>query len=127
MIEGIRTKDLIATMQTRNHKLISGLPEMLGGHDEGPNPHELLEAALAACTILTVQMYANRKGIPVESTDVTVKVVSEGTESVISREVSFRGDLTQEQKTRLAEIADKCPIQELLESHITIQTTVGPS
>lgn len=101
------------------------MPEKLGGHDEGLDPHELLEAALAGCTILTAQLYANRKGMKLESTDVTVKVVAESkTSSVISREVSFRGDLSEEDKARLTEIVNKCPIHNLLESQIKIETTV---
>lgn len=125
MVTGQRKELLVATMVAGNFSIISGVPEKLGGRDEGPNPHELLEAALAACTIITVQMYADRKGIPLESTDVKVTTVSEGAESVISRELSFRGNLTPEQKTRLTEIADKCPIHKLLESKVTIQTTVS--
>ena len=123
MIEGNRAGELTAELHVRTHRLISGLSEKLGGHDEGPNPHELLEAALAACTILTVQLYANRKGIPLESTDAIVKILSEGPETVISRELSYHGNLTREQKDRLTEIAEKCPIHKLLESHVTIKTT----
>lgn len=126
MVTGQRKELLVATMVAGNFSIISGVPEKLGGRDEGPNPHELLEAALAACTIITVQMYADRKGIPLESTDVKVNTVSEGAEkSVISREISFRGNLTTEQKTRLAEIADKCPIHKLLQSSVTIETKVS--
>ena len=112
-------------MVAGNFSIISGVPEKLGGQDEGPNPHELLESALAACTIITVQMYTDRKGIPLESTDVKVNTVSEGAESVISLEISFRGNLTPEQKTRLAEIAHKCPIHKLLESKVSIETKVS--
>jgi putative redox protein len=125
MVTGQRKELLVATMVAGNFSIISGVSEKLGGRDEGPNPHELLEAALAACTIITVQMYADRKGIPLESTDVKVTTISEGAESVISRELSFRGNLTPEQKTRLTEIADKCPIHKLLESKIAIQTTTS--
>jgi putative redox protein len=125
MVTGERQELLVAKMVAGNFSIISGVSEKLGGRDEGPNPHELLEAALAACTIITVQMYADRKGIPLESTDVQVKTVSEGAESVISREISFRGNLTPEQKIRLAEIADKCPIYKLLVSKVTIETNVS--
>lgn len=123
MITGKRKNDLVAELNVRTHSFVSGLSEKLAGHDEGPNPHELLEAALAACTILTAQMYANRKGYKLESTDVTVKFVSEGKETVISREVSFKGDLSEEERARLAEIIQKCPIHNVLESNIKINTT----
>lgn len=123
MITGIRKDNLTAEINIRSHKIVAGLLETLGGKDEGPNPHELVEAALAACTILTAQMYANRKGIKLDSTDVVVKIVSEGADSVIEREVSFKGDLTEEEKTKLAEIVEKCPIHKLLQSNIKINTT----
>lgn len=125
MVSGQRQELLVAKMVAGNFSIISGVPEKLGGRDEGPNPHEILEAALVACTIITVQMYADRKGIPLESTDVIAKIVSEGTETLITREVSFRGNLTPEQKARLAEIADKCPIHKLLESKVTIQNIIS--
>lgn len=124
MITGSRKEPLVAEIVVRNHHLISGLVEKLGGQDEGPNPHELLEASLAACTILTAQLYANRKGMKLESTDVQVRITAEGKDSVISREVSFRGELSEAEKTRLLEIVNKCPIHNLLESNIKIETTV---
>ena len=125
MITASRKEGLVAEIAVRDHRLISGVVEKLGGKDEGPNPHELLESALAACTIITVQMYANRKGMKLESTDVQVRITSETKEaSVISREISFRGDLTDDEKARLTEIANKCPIHNLLESNIKIETTV---
>lgn len=123
MIAGQRKEGLAAELTVRDHHLLSGVVEKLGGHDEGPSPHEILEAALAACTIITAQMVANRKDMKLDSTDVTVKILSEGPETRISREVSFRGDLTAEQKARLFEIVQKCPIHKLLESQVKIETT----
>ena len=124
MVTGNRRQNaLVADLNVRTHKLISGLGEANGGNDEGPNPHELVEAALTACTILTVQMYANRKGMKLESTEVAVKITSEGPDSVFSLEVSFHGDLTPEERERLGQIAQRCPIHKLLESNIKIETT----
>ncbi|KYG65047.1 hypothetical protein AZI87_10745 [Bdellovibrio bacteriovorus] len=126
MVKAQRKSDaMVAELKVRNHHFVAGLVEKLGGHDEGPNPHEYVEAALAACTVLTAQMYAARKGIPLESTDVVVKIVSEGEETQISRQISYRGDLTQEQRDRLSDILERCPIHNLLESKITISTTVS--
>lgn len=122
MITAKRKNNLAAEISIGSHQIISGLLEKLGGNNEGANPHELLEAALAACTILTAQMYANRKGIKLESTDVVVKIVSEGADSVIEREVSFQGELSEEDRTKLAEIVEKCPIHKLLQSNIKINT-----
>lgn len=124
MITGKKINKLAVDMNIRNHTLISGLTENLGGSDEGPNPHELLEAALAACTILTVQMYADKKGIKLESTQAFVKILSEGSETRILRELNFKGDLSKEEINKLTEIAEKCPIHRLLQSQVIIDTSV---
>ncbi len=125
MINGTRKENLVVDLVARGHHLLSGLDEKLGGRDEGFNPHEIFEASLAACTILTAQMYANRKGIKLESTDVTVKILKEGAESVVAREVSFHGDLSNEDREKLAEMIGKCPIHKLMESQIKVETTIS--
>jgi len=124
MVSGQRREVLVADIVAGHYQIISGVSKDLGGGDEGPDPHSLLEAALTACTVITAQMYALRKGMKLESTDVIVKILSEGAETRIGREVSFRGELTAEEKIRLTEIVNKCPIHKLLESHVKIETTV---
>jgi putative redox protein len=111
MVEGHRKEKLVAELVAGVHRFQSGVSEKSGGHDEGPGPHELLEAALTACTIITTQMYADRKGWPLQSADVKVTI-------------ALRGELTQEARDRIIEIANKCPIHKLLESHVTITTNV---
>ncbi|MGZ3695116.1 MAG: OsmC family protein [Bdellovibrionota bacterium] len=122
MVSGSRKSGLVAELRVPAHTFLSGLGENQGGHDEGPNPHELLEAALAACTILTAQLYADRKGWPLESTNVKVKILSEGAETLISQEISYTGNLSVEQRSRISEIVNKCPIHRLLESKVKIET-----
>ncbi|OYZ21021.1 MAG: hypothetical protein B7Y39_10075 [Bdellovibrio sp. 28-41-41] len=122
MTVGINTSELIANLKIRDHLLVAGVSEKLGGHDEGPNPHEILEAALAACTILTAKMYATRKGYKVKALHAEVNILSEGKDSKISREVKIEGDLTPDERARILEIMEKCPIHKLLESNITIET-----
>jgi putative redox protein len=124
MVNAKRKEALVAEITTGKHSLLSGLTEKLGGHDEGPGPHELLEAALAACTILTGQLYANRKGMKLESVDVAVHVESEGAETKISRKISLRGELSEDERLRLSEILNKCPVHKLLESKVTIETSI---
>ncbi len=124
MISGRRSGNLGASLRTKTFEIVSGVPEKLGGENEGPDPHEILEAALAACTIITVQMYANRKQWPLTSTDVEVRIVSEKPEgSEISLAIDFKGNLTAEQRERLLEIAGKCPIHKMLTAPIKISTT----
>ena len=122
MITGKRKENYVAEIISRSHSILADVPMQSGGTDLAPDPHELFEAALAACTIITVQMYAERKMWKLESTDVKVTVDQEGAESHITREISFRGELNDGQIARLLEIADKCPIYKLMTSRISIST-----
>jgi putative redox protein len=125
MITGNKIPELLVSeTRLRKHKVLSGLVAKYGGFDEAPNPHELIEIALAACTILTAQLYANRKGIPLLNTTCSVKIINEGKDTLLEREIRFDGDLTREQKIRLFEIVEKCPVHNFLESNITIQSRV---
>lgn len=122
MITAKRNGTLGAVSLARDHQVVSGVSKQSGGDDEGMSPHELLEAALASCTIITVQMYANRKAWPLESTDVVVTTDSEGADSHLTRQITFKGNLDEEQRARLLEISNKCPIHKLLISNIKIET-----
>ncbi len=93
-----------------------------GGSGTGPSPHEYLGAALAACTSMTLKMYAGRKSMNLENAVVTVDIVREDDVEIFSREIKFTGNLTPEEKERLLEIADKCPIHKALAGEIQIKT-----
>ena len=123
MIQLKRKSQLAFIANDGTHEITADVSPTLGGTDLGMGPHQLLESALAACTAITVQMYADRKKWPLEGADVEVKFLSEGTESVIARKIKFNGPLDEEQKARLLEIANKCPIHKVLTQPITIQTT----
>lgn len=122
MIQLKRKEHLTFTANDGRHSIFADVSEKEGGLDEGMSPHTLLEAALAACTGITLQMYANRKQWPLEGADVEVKFLSEGAESVISRRIILKGNLDEEQRARLLDIANKCPIHNVLTRPITIQT-----
>lgn len=125
MITAKRVPELAALIQTSTHQVLSGVKAELGGKDEGADPHELLEAALAACTVITVQMYANRKQWPLVSTDVKITITSETKEATaIQRDIAFIGDLTEEQRQQLFAIANKCPLHRLLHSKIEISSSL---
>ena len=107
-------------IQAGAHAMTSDLLESSGGQNTAPNPHEILEGALAACTIQTMQMYALRKGIEIESLTVEIHIPKEDTETQIHRKIKVSGNFDGDQRNRLFEISKKCPIHKLLESHITI-------
>jgi putative redox protein len=96
-----------------------------GGDDTGATPHELLLAALGSCTAMTLKLYAERKGWPLTDVHVTLNGANGDGAYIITRGVAIQGDLDAEQRQRLLEIADKCPVHRTLTGEITINTTAG--
>jgi putative redox protein len=105
-------------LEAGDHLLISDEPVEVGGKDEGPAPGALLCMSLASCKVITLRMYANRKGWKVDSIKMKIDLVK-GTElpsgnNTFYCELTLTGDLTEEQKLRLMDISKACPIQKLL-------------
>ena len=98
-----------------------------GGDNTGPAPHELLLAALGSCTAMTLKVYAERKGWPLRDARVVLNGSTTDAGFVIARQLTLTGDLDADQRQRLIEIADKCPVNKTLSGTITIQTTAVPS
>lgn len=93
-----------------------------GGSGTGPNPHEYLGAALAACTSMTLKMYATRKALQLENVIVTVDIERSDEIEKFTRDIQLIGNLSVEEKDRLIEIANKCPIHKALSGQIQIKT-----
>lgn len=110
-------------IQGESHTFLADEPVDLGGQNSGPTPAEMLAAALASCTTITVQMYASRKEWPLEEVivDVEVDYTSEPGTTLFKKEIEFRGALTEEQRTRLYVIAGKCPINKALQQKIVVE------
>jgi putative redox protein len=115
------------------HSFITDEPVAAGGEDAGPDPYTLLLAALGTCISMTVTLYARRKQWPLESVTVRLRqdrihakdcdVCVQGKEGYIQRierSVTFTGPLSEEQQTRLQDIARKCPVHRTLTSEIVI-------
>jgi uncharacterized OsmC-like protein len=121
------------------HRLVADEPVSSGGLDSGPGPYDLLLAALGACTSMTVRLYADRKKIPLQRAEVRLRhfrvyavdcaecETKEGMIDHIDREIRLDGDLTAEQRARLIEIANRCPVHRTLTSEINIRTVLQPA
>ncbi|MDH3633808.1 MAG: bifunctional alpha/beta hydrolase/OsmC family protein [Gammaproteobacteria bacterium] len=120
-------------MYTNSHFLRADEPQKYGGSDLGPNPYDLLLMSLGACTSMTLRMYANFKKLPLE--DVSIRLLHERVHAEdcidcddkierITRRISLAGELSGEQRQKLLEIADKCPVHRTLESDPQIVTVL---
>lgn len=114
---GIYTNDV----KTSRHHLFADEPESYGSADIGPSPFEYVCAGLGACTSITLRMYANRKKWPVNkiSVEVTHTKQTHGdgiTRDVFTRTITLEGDLDEVQRSRMIEIANKCPVHRTLEA-----------
>ena len=121
------------------HALIADEPQSLGGTDHGTDPYALLLASIGACKAITVRMYADRKEWPLDSLELELSHdrvhakdcedcgVESGMLSLIECTITAHGDLTDEQRSRLAEIADKCPVHKTISGPNHIRTNLSAS
>jgi uncharacterized OsmC-like protein/fermentation-respiration switch protein FrsA (DUF1100 family) len=115
------------------HRFMADEPASVGGLGSGPAPYDLLLASLGACTAMTIRLYAERKGIPLRRVRVALRhdkihaadcaecETREGKVDEITKEIAFEGELTPGQRSRLLEIADRCPVHRTLHSEIRIR------
>lgn len=129
----VGASDYRAEVTARTHEFIIDEPKTLGGGDLGPTPYEYLLGALSGCTAMTLRLYANRKKWPLESVEVRMRTSrSHETDcencdkaavgiTRIERKVDLQGPLSDEQRQRLMEIADRCPVKQTLERGIKVE------
>lgn len=126
----VEEKDHVFTqhVSTKDHTWLADEPVKVGGNNLGPDPYHHLLAGLGACTSMTLRMYASRKGLPLEHVKVELEHTrdyhadcddceKDGKIEAITRKITLVGDLTDEQRKRLIEIADKCPVHKTLHNN----------
>jgi putative redox protein len=114
------------------HHISADAPKAVGGDETAPDPHELLLAALGACSSITMQMYAKRKGYPLAGVDIKLSESKQDdtqnpgqSMTLISKDIQVSGELTPEQVNDLKAIADKCPVHKLISGSKQINTTIS--
>ncbi|RTQ50881.1 OsmC family peroxiredoxin [Hymenobacter gummosus] len=109
------------------HALLADEPLIDGGENMGPSPGELLAAALTACTCITVRMYATRKGWPLREvrTEVSFERPPDHVVRHLTRQLHLLGELTPEQRQRLLQVANACPVHKALTGGVSVDTQLG--
>jgi putative redox protein len=125
-----------AEVSARSHALMADEPVSFGGTDTGPTPYEYLLAAIGTCTAMTLRFYADRKAWPLESAEVSLRQSRSheadcekcATEEVgisrVERRIHMVGPLNDDQRKRLLEVADRCPVKQTLARSIRVDTVV---
>ena len=136
-VEESGTGKFTQTLHSGPHQLVADEPEEYGGNNEGPGPYEYILMGLGACTNMTIRMYADRKKIPLERVRVILShqkihaedcvdcESKEGKIDEIVREITLEGDLTGEQRQRLLDIANRCPVHRTLTSEIVVRSRLS--
>ena len=121
-----RTRGFTHRIDVRQHTLTADEPSDLGGDDQGPNPQELLAASLAACTAITIEMYAERKGWEIGEVNVECRYeqAERGSPTTFTVTLSLPSGLSDEQVERIETIAAKCPVHRTLEGESTFEQRV---
>jgi putative redox protein len=134
VVRETRNSKFQQTVSVGPHRMLADEPVAAGGEDTGPGPYDFVLAGLGACTSMTMRMYADRKSLPLERVTVTLKhskIYAEdcaecetkvGMLDQIDRVIAIEGALDAEQRKKLMEIADKCPVHRTLTSEIHIVT-----
>jgi uncharacterized OsmC-like protein len=120
----------VQNVKASNHAFLADEPLEMKGQDRGPAPYDLLLASLGACTSMTLRLYADQKGWPLEKVSVALthrKEPGEGgvKKDIITRAISLEGPLDDAQRQRLLEIANKCPVHRTLENSPQIESTLA--
>ncbi|WP_298900569.1 bifunctional alpha/beta hydrolase/OsmC family protein [uncultured Psychroserpens sp.] len=130
----LKENNFTTTIQTAKHNFIADEPESVGGDDFGPSPYDFLSAGLAACTVMTLKLYAERKQWDLQevyahityskkhSDDLMLDLEKPTRIDHLSKKLTFIGNLDDKQKQRLKEIASKCPVHKTLQNEVIIDT-----
>jgi putative redox protein len=123
----IGTTNYAVAIAAGHHQLSADEGPALGGKDTGPAPFDLLRSALGACTAIKLRMYAERKQWPLRGVQVDLRFSGTGKDGAIARVLKFDGELSDEQRARLADIAERTPVTLTLKNGVAITTTLDSS
>ena len=121
-IKASQRNNYTVDISSENHNWVADEPISKGGGDLGPRPTELMLSSLASCKIITVKMYAARKGWDIKGIDIKLEIIGNEDKTVIEKKIVIQGDLDDKQRKRLLDISDRCPIVKMLRDSLDIRT-----
>jgi putative redox protein len=121
----IHQEPYLTEISSETNSIIADEPITHGGKATGMTPMELLASSLAACTCITLRMYANRKQWDAQSIETNIDIENKDTQTIFLRKIVFKGILSTEQAERLLHIANHCPVHKLLTNTIIINTSIN--
>lgn len=114
-------KDYQVKMSIRGHEVQADEPIEVGGTDKAAKPGELLLSSLASCKLITMNMYATRKGWDFQGAKISLQYLEIGDPTIIEKKIDFIGDVDDKQKQRLLDISGRCPVAKMLSKSISFE------
>jgi len=114
-------------LKARTHTVIGDEPPDVGGKDIGPRPGDFLRMSLACCTAITLRMYTNRKNMDVQQIQVTVSNGPTTDKTILQTDIQITGNISEEDRERLIQIAKKCPVHKMLTNPIEVEHSLRVS
>ncbi|XOV68184.1 MAG: OsmC family protein [Fluviicola sp.] len=120
-IVGTNSAGFTVRMSARGHEVLADEPKEVGGTDLGAKPGELLLSSLAGCKLITLRMYAERKGWDLGETTISLRYLEIGDPTIVEKKIRFSADLTEGQIKRLVDISGRCPVAKMLKNSIVYE------
>ncbi len=118
---GVNDGGFVVKMTARGHEVKADEPVEVGGTDQAAKPGELLLSSLAGCKLITMRMYAERKGWELGETTIALRYLEKGDPVIVEKKIRFSGDLDEAQTKRLIDISGRCPVAKMLKNSITYE------
>jgi len=120
-IAAVNSSGFTVNMTTRGHAIVADEPNEVGGADLGAKPGELLLSSLAGCKLITMRMYAERKGWELGETRISLRYLEKGEPTIVEKKIRFSKNLDADQVKRLIDISGRCPVAKMLKNSISYE------
>lgn len=120
-LDAVNNNGFTVNMTIRGHEVVADEPSDVGGTHLGAKPGELLLSSLAGCKLITMRMYAERKGWELGEASISMRYLEKGEPTLVEKKIRFSGDLDEDQVKRLIDISGRCPVAKMLKNSIAFE------